>query len=274
MSISARDLTLSFGGGVPVLNQVDIDLEPGVLTALIGPNGAGKSSLFGVLCGDTRPDCGQVLLDGRDVLSYTPKQLARRRAVLPQDHSIRFSYSVEEIVRLARLSHPVDVGADEQIISAALTDVEMDEMRNRDVQTLSGGEMGRAAFARVLAQTTPLVLLDEPTAALDLRHQELVLRRAQRLRSDGACVVVVLHDLNLAAAYADRVVLLSQGRIVADGPPRRVLTAKNIEDVYRQPVLIVEHPTRGCPLIVPTDAPGQGPPQPTALLDSHKSSGG
>lgn len=170
---------------------------------------------------------------------------------------MRFSYSVDGIVRLARLSYPAAPTDDERIISSSIEAVEMETMRNRDVQTLSGGEMGRTAFARVLAQTTPIVLLDEPTAALDLRHQEAVLRRARHLRDEGACVVVVLHDLNLAAAYADRVVLMEHGRIVADGSPRHVLTVANIERVYRQPVIVTRHPTRGCPLIVPTDEPIQ-----------------
>ena len=222
---------------------------------MIGPNGAGKSTLFSVLAGDVRPDRGTVALGGRSISSFTPKQLARQRSVLPQDHMVRFSYSVEEIVKLARLSHPADPERDERIIGSSLDAVEMNPLRHRDVQTLSGGEMGRAAFARVLAQTTPIVLLDEPTAALDLRHQEAVLRRAQRLRSDGTCVVVVLHDLNLAAAHADRVVLLDGGRIVASGTPREVLTVDNIERVYQQPVIVTEHPTRGCPLIVTTDEP-------------------
>lgn len=253
--LTARDVVLSFGGATPVLDHVDVDLFPGAITALIGPNGAGKSTLFGVLAGDLRPDRGQVLLDGKDIASFSPKELARRRAVLPQDNSVRFSYSVDEIVRLARLSHPVNPEYDQRIVTEAIQDVEMSHLRNRDVQTLSGGEMGRTAFARVLAQTTQIILLDEPTAALDLRHQESVLRRARALRDEGHCVVVVLHDLNLAAAYADRVILMNHGKIVSDGTAKHVLTASNIEAVYRQPVIVTDHPTRGCPLIVPTDSP-------------------
>ena len=123
----------------------------------------------------------------------------------------------------------------------------------RDVQTLSGGEASRTAFARVLAQTTPVVFLDEPTAALDLQHQEAVLRIARGLADEGACVIVVLHDLNLAAGYADRIVMLHRGRIAADGSPRAVLTRETIEHVYAQPVLVLEHPTRGVPLVVSDD---------------------
>lgn len=254
--ITAHGVSLRLAGNL-ILDRIDVRLSRGDLTALIGPNGAGKSTLFSILAGDIVPDEGRVLLADKPVASFSPKELARIRAVLPQDHTVRFSYSVDGIVRLARLSYPAAPTDDERIISSSIEAVEMETMRNRDVQTLSGGEMGRTAFARVLAQTTPIVLLDEPTAALDLRHQEAVLRRARHLRDEGACVVVVLHDLNLAAAYADRVVLMEHGRIVADGSPRHVLTVANIERVYRQPVIVTRHPTRGCPLIVPTDEPIQ-----------------
>ncbi|WP_022918763.1 heme ABC transporter ATP-binding protein [Ruania albidiflava] len=236
-----------------VLKNVDLDVHAGRLTTLIGPNGAGKSTLFAALSGDLEPSSGHVLLQGREVRSYRPKQLALLRSVLPQDHLVRFSYSVEEIVQLARLSHAPDPDRDAQIVADSLAAAEMAGMRRRDVQTLSGGEMARTAFARTLAQTTPVVLLDEPTAALDLRHQEVVLRHARRLRDEGACVVVVIHDLNLAAAYSDRVVMLQHGAIVADGPAEQVLTAERIGAVYRQRVLVTDHPTRGCPMVVTVD---------------------
>ncbi|MGO1972702.1 MAG: heme ABC transporter ATP-binding protein [Propionibacteriaceae bacterium] len=240
-------------GGNHILKDLDIDIAAGELTSLIGPNGAGNTTVFAALSGDLEPTRGQVLLDGAPVRSHRPKELALRRAVLPQDHLVRFSYSVEEVVRLARLSHPSDPDTDEKIVSASLEAAEVGNMRRRDVQTLSGGEMARTAYARTLAQTTPIVLLDEPTAALDLRHQEAVLRHARRLRDEGACVVVVLHDLNLASAYSDRVVMLHDGTVVADGPPRTVFTAERIKAVYRQEVLVTDHPTRNCPMIVTTD---------------------
>lgn len=236
-----------------ILRDLDLDVAAGELTSLIGPNGAGKSTVFAALSGDLEPTSGQVLLHEKPVRSYAAKELALRRAVLPQDHLVRFSYSVEEIVHLARLSHPSDPAQDEGIVTASLAAAEMEHMRRRDVQTLSGGEMARTAFARTLAQTTPIVLLDEPTAALDLRHQEAVLRHARRLRDEGACVVVVLHDLNLASAYSDRVVMLSAGQVVADGPPSAVFTADQIRTVYRQNVLVTDHPTRGCPMVVAID---------------------
>lgn len=256
--IAATDVTVQLGGNV-ILDNVSIETGTGSLTILIGPNGAGKSTLFSVLAGDVAPASGTVRLDKRPIGDFKPKDLARLRAVLPQDHIVRFSYSVEEVVRMARLAHPVDEDLDDLIVTESLAAAEVSYMRVRDVQTLSGGEMARTAYARVLAQTTPIVLLDEPTAALDLRHQEAVLRHARSLRDAGSCVIVVLHDLNLAAAYADRIVMLSGGRIVADGDPRSVLTAERIESVYDQSVLVTEHPTRGCPLVVSTDAPAPPP---------------
>lgn len=236
-----------------ILRQVSLSAYPGEVISLVGPNGAGKSTLFGVLAGDLEPTHGTSLLDERPLSDYSLAKLAQRRAVLPQDHLVRFSYSVEEIVGLARLSHETSPQEDAEIVSDAIVDVELTGMRRRDVQTLSGGEMARAAFARVLAQTTPIVLLDEPTAALDLRHQETLLRRVRRLRDQNACVIAVLHDLNLAAAYSDRIVVLDEGRITADGLPSKVLTADLISDVYKQRVIVSTHPTRQCPLVLATD---------------------
>ena len=250
--LAARGLQVELGGAL-ILDSLDLEIRAGEITTLVGPNGAGKSTLFAALSGDLAPSAGAVTLEGRPVRSYPPAQLALRRAVLPQDHMVRFSYSVEEIVQLARLAHAPDPALDAQVVDDALHAAEVEHMRRRDVQTLSGGEMARTAFSRVLAQTTPVVLLDEPTAALDLRHQESVLRTARRLRDEGACVVVVLHDLNLAAAYSDRVLMLSEGRLVADGTPAEVFTAEAVEQVYRQRVIVTRHPARDCPLLVTTD---------------------
>ncbi|NWO17130.1 MULTISPECIES: heme ABC transporter ATP-binding protein [unclassified Corynebacterium] len=248
----AEDICVTLGS-TEILNSVSTHLKAGEITTLIGPNGAGKSTLFAALAADVEPTAGRVVLDGQNIGKYNPKELALKRAVLPQDQVVRFSYSVEEIVELARLSHETSPDEDSEIITNSLDRAEVEHLRLRDVQTLSGGEMSRAGFARVLAQTTPVLLLDEPTAALDLRHQELVLRNARQLRDFGACVVIVLHDLNLAAAYSDRVIMMADGHIVADGTPEEVFTAERIEEVYRQPVVVTSHPTRDCPLILSTD---------------------
>ena len=237
-------------GGRTILDGVDLHCRAGSVTALLGPNGAGKSTLLALAAGDRAADAGRVEVGGRDIGDWRPRALARQRAVLPQDHAVRFAFSVREVVAMGRLPHPPDPGRDSAIVDAALATADVADLADRDAQTLSGGEATRTAFARVLAQQAPLVLLDEPTAALDLHHQQSVLRAARALAADGACVVVVLHDLNLAAMHADRIAILAGGRLVADGPPRAVLQADVIERVWGQPVRILPHPSLPVPLVV------------------------
>lgn len=237
-----------------VLDAVDLCLRAGTLTALVGPNGAGKSTLLALLAGDTVPDSGKALLQGRALADWPVRELALQRAVMAQDHAVRFAFSVREVVAMGRLPHPPQPASDALIVDAALDEVDVAALSGRDVQTLSGGEAARTSLARALVQCTPVLLLDEPTAALDLRHQERTLHTARELARQGRCVVVVLHDLNLASAYADRIVMLCDGRIAADGAPRKVLTRALIAQVYGQPVQVIEHPTRGVPLVVACDA--------------------
>lgn len=189
---------------------------------------------------------------GKPLASYKAGPLARERAVMPQEHGVRFAFSVEEVVAMGRLPHSPDPRVDDARVEAAIDAAELQALRLREVQQLSGGESARTTFARVLAQDTPLLLLDEPTAALDLRHQERTLRSVRACAEAGACVIVVLHDLNLAAGYADRIVLLEQGRVAADGTPLQVLTEDNLQRVYQQDVVVLEHPRRGVPLVVVT----------------------
>lgn len=237
-------------GERPILHDIRLGFAPGTLTALVGPNGAGKSTLLAVASGDVEADAGQVILHDRPIAHWKAMALARERAVMPQDHAVRFAFSVEEVVAMGRLPHPADPVRDAARVDQALEQAEMARLRHREVQTLSGGEAARATFARVLTQDTPLLLLDEPTAALDLRHQERTLRTVRGLADEGACVIVVLHDLNLAAGYADRIVLLQQGRVAADGTPDQVLTREHIERVYQQSVVVLRHPVRDVPLVV------------------------
>ncbi|HAL21977.1 MAG TPA: heme ABC transporter ATP-binding protein [Stenotrophomonas sp.] len=235
-----------------ILHGITLDFAPGTVTALVGPNGAGKSTLLAVAAGDLRADVGDVALNGRALHAYKAGPLARERAVMPQEHGVRFAFSVEEVVAMGRLPHPPDPAVDDARVEASIDAAELQALRLREVQQLSGGESARTTFARVLAQDTPLLLLDEPTAALDLRHQERTLRSVRACAEAGACVIVVLHDLNLAAGYADRIVLLEQGRVAADGTPLQVLTEDNLQRVYQQDVVVLEHPKRGVPLVVVT----------------------
>lgn len=236
-----------------LLEGVDFTAAPGRVHALIGPNGAGKSTLLAALAGDRAAAAGTVLLGSTPVAHHSPKALARLRAVLTQEHTVSFPFPVREIVAMGR--HPwagTDAADDDELaIEAALAATDVTHLAARTVPSLSGGERARVALARIVAQRTPVLLLDEPTAALDLKHQEDVLRLARTHAAAGATVVVVLHDLNLAAAYADDVTLLRLGRVVATGAPAEVLTAERIEAVYGQPVDVVPHPRTGAPLVLP-----------------------
>ncbi|MGO1769869.1 MAG: heme ABC transporter ATP-binding protein [Microbacterium sp.] len=236
-------------GGRLLLDGVTFRARAGEVVALVGPNGAGKSTLLRVLAGDIEPDSGEATVGGRRPSRWKARELARKRAVMSQDHAIAFSFTVREVVEMGRVPHDRR-DDDAAIIERALRDGDVLALQERDATTLSGGELSRTVFGRVLAQETPVVLLDEPTAALDLRHQEQVMRVSRGLADAGCCVVVVLHDLNLAARYADRVAMFGEGALVADGSPRDVLTAERIREVYRQEVRILAHPTTGAPLVV------------------------
>ncbi|WP_454041850.1 heme ABC transporter ATP-binding protein [Cellulosimicrobium sp. Marseille-Q8652] len=249
---SAHAVSLALGGA-PVLRDVSVDVRAGEVRALLGPNGAGKSSLLGVLTGDLAPAAGDVVVHGRALGDWTPTELAMRRAVLLQQVSLSFPFTAVDVVRMGRSPWRGTPWEDEDdaAVAEALAATDVGHLAERHFTSLSGGEKARVALSRVLAQRTALLMLDEPTAALDLKHQELVLRLARSHAAAGGAVVVVVHDLSLAAAYADRVTLLAHGRVVADGGPREVLTETLLSEVYDHPVEIVEHPGGGAPIVVP-----------------------
>jgi iron complex transport system ATP-binding protein len=236
-----------------LLDGVSLALTPGEVVALVGPNGAGKSTLLRVLAGDLSPNGGEVTLDGKALASFRARELALRRAVLPQQTVMQFAFAAREVVAMGRHPHSGrrDAPDDEAIVTAAMVRTETDKLAERAFPSLSGGEQGRVSLARVLAQEAPILLLDEPTAALDLRHQQATLAIARELAAEGAAVLAVLHDLNLAAAYADRVALLAAGRLEAVGPPWEVLNAAILSAVFDHPIVIVPHPARDCPLVIP-----------------------
>ncbi|MGC0409309.1 iron complex transport system ATP-binding protein [Streptomyces sp. SAI-195] len=244
-------------GGRPVLDGVDVDVRAGEVLALVGPNGAGKSTLLGALAADVPATEGTVRIHGRPVSHWSPPELALRRAVLPQSASLSFPFAVEEVVRMGRAPWAGGDREDEDdtAVAEAMARTEVTGFAGRPFSALSGGERARVALARVLAQRAPLLLLDEPTAALDLRHQELVLRLCRERARAGDAVVVVLHDLALAAAYADRVAVLHSGRIAAGGPPSEVLAEGLLSEVYDQPVEVFPHPRTGALLVVPRREP-------------------
>lgn len=250
--LAARDVTVTPAGApAPVLVGASIEVRAGELHALVGPNGAGKSTLFGVLAGDIAPGLGDVELDGAPLRGIAPRDLARRRAVLLQQNAVSFPFTVEQVVRMGRAPWARTPAEDEDddAVARALELTDLVDLAGRGVTSLSGGERARAALARVLAQACDVLLLDEPTAALDLKHQEDVLRIARDRAREGAAVAVVLHDLNAALGVADRVTLLSRGRVAASGSPSDVLTADAIEAVYGQPVDVFPHPVTGVPVV-------------------------
>ncbi|MBB2944636.1 iron complex transport system ATP-binding protein [Actinoplanes lutulentus] len=239
-------------GGREVVSGVDMHVDPGEVVALVGPNGAGKSTLLAALAGDIGYS-GEIRIAGRDLTAYKAVELARQRSVLPQKATLSFPFNAGEVIRMGRApwNGRPESADDEDAVAEAMKWTETSAFDQRPFPALSGGEQARVALARVLAQRTPVLLLDEPTAALDLRHQELVMAAARARAGDGAAVAVVLHDLGLAAAYADRAYVLAAGKVRRSGPPAEVFTEELLSEVYQHRVEVIDHPRTGTPLIVP-----------------------
>ncbi len=250
--LEAREVAVHLGGH-PILDDVDLTVHAGEVLALVGPNGAGKSTLLAALCGDVALGAGTISVDGAPATSWTHIELAMRRAVLPQQALVSFPFRVHEVVRMGRApwTGTEREDRDDEAIANALRDADVEHLAERQFTTLSGGEQARASLARVLAQEAQVLLLDEPTASLDVQHQELVLELAGRRADAGDGVVVVLHDLGLAAAHADTVVVLSRGRVVTAGPSVEVMQPGLLSEVYRHAIDVLSHPVTGGPLVVP-----------------------
>ena len=242
------------GYATPVVHEVSLRVEAGEMLALIGPNGAGKSTLLRVAAGVVRPSSGGVRVDGDDLATLPAKERARRVAVVPQDAPLPSRLLVREMVGLGRtpyvrllLGH---TARDRQAVEGALAAVAIHELADRRVDELSGGERQRVILARALAQEPRLLLLDEPTANLDLHHQVAMLELVRELtREQGLAVVAAVHDLQLAALFCDRVILLNQGRVVSQGSPETVLTPSLLLEAFGQRVALSPHPTHGVPLV-------------------------
>ncbi len=252
VTLRAREVGVERGGR-GVLESVDLDVVAGEILALVGPNGAGKSTLLAALSGELELSAGTVELDGRPLAQWATVDMARRRAVLPQNHTVGFPFTAREVVAMGRApwARTPRNADDDAVIAEAMAATDVNHLAARPFPALSGGERARVALARVLAQHTHTLLLDEPTAALDLGHQEAVLRLARDRAAAGAAVVVVLHDLGIAAAYADRIAVLESGRLAAAGPPRDILTTDLLTRVYQHPVEVIDHPITGAQLVLP-----------------------
>lgn len=238
-----------------VLHAIDLTLEPGKVLGVLGPNGAGKSTLLGALCGELKPSQGQLWLDGQALSHWSGQQRARRLAVLPQSSTLSFAFKVLEVVALGRLPHDSGQVRDSEIVREALKAADAWHLHDRSYLALSGGERQRVHLARVLAQLWPgeggqTLLLDEPTSMLDPLHQHTTLQAVSEFAGRGGAVMVILHDLNLAARYCDRVLLLDAGQSYALDTPQVVLVPDALKAVFGLDVLVQRHPERGHPLII------------------------
>jgi iron complex transport system ATP-binding protein len=257
----ALDRVSAARGGRRVLEDVSFAIAPGEVLAVIGPNGAGKSTLLQVLAGTLAPTQGRVCLEGEPLGTIDRRQLARRRAVLPQSVELAFGFTALDVVLLGRMPHAGRSSgvADLEIAAAALRETDAEHLAERSYTALSGGERQRVQLARVLAQVWPVasdpeprwLLLDEPTNNLDLLHQRMLMITARRFAQRGLGVLAILHDPNLAAAHADRVVVLADGMLQDDGAPEAVLTADRLRRSFGIETTVIRHPETDRPVVLP-----------------------
>ncbi|PWJ54353.1 iron complex transport system ATP-binding protein [Quadrisphaera granulorum] len=252
--VRIEGVTLAYDTAV-VVDDVTTAIPDGGFTAIIGPNGCGKSTLLRSVARVMTPRSGAVLLDGRDVTRYKPKELARQVGLLPQSSVAPDSISVAELVARGRFPHQTPFAqwsqSDERAVQRALRSTGVEELSTRPVEALSGGQRQRVWVAMALAQETGVLLLDEPTTYLDVAHQIELLDLFADLHEEGRTVVAVLHDLNHAARYATHLVVMRDGRVVAEGEPPQVLTRELVADVFGLAAVIIDDPETGTPLVVP-----------------------
>jgi iron complex transport system ATP-binding protein len=247
-----------------VLNGVDIAVAEGKLTALLGPNGSGKSTLLKTLARTLTPSAGQVYLDGKDIHRRKTRDVARQLGILPQGPIAPEGLSVRQLVTMGRFPHQglwqKDAQQDARAVNEAMAYTHVTEFAERNVDALSGGQRQRCWIAMVLAQQTDLLLLDEPTTFLDLKVQVDLLELLSRLAHEkGRTLLLVLHDLNLAAAYADHLVMMRDGQIVTSGAPDEVFTAANLKRVFDLDAQVIQDPETGRPVCVPRPAAHKKP---------------
>jgi iron complex transport system ATP-binding protein len=254
MTLQARGLTLSYGGE-PVVAGLDLEIPAGSFTVLVGPNGCGKSTALRGLARLLKPGSGTVLLHGRDIHSRPTREVARQLGLLPQAPVAPAAVTVVDLVTRGRAPHQSLLRQfspdDERAVTEAMRLTDLTDLADRPVDALSGGQRQRVWIAMALAQETPILLLDEPTTFLDIAHQVEVLDLCAALHRAGRTLVLVLHDLNLAARYATHLVALRDGAVVANGSPAEIVTADLVRDVFGLDSVVVPDPETGTPLVVP-----------------------
>lgn len=240
-----------------LLQDINLRVQPGECVAVVGPNGAGKSTLFRLLSGEWAPHHGRVDFNGRPLSHWSLQELARIRGVMPQSSSLSFSFAAREVIRMGRMPHDSGREQDEAIVAEVMQVCDVQHLADRHYTALSGGERQRVQLARVLAQIWQpvplgqrLLLLDEPTSALDLAHQLDLMQLVRQVCGKSVTVLVILHDLNLASRFTDRIMMLHNGLAVATGTPQEVMRPDLIECVFNVKTQVIEHPVYGCPLVV------------------------
>ncbi len=251
--IQVEKLSVSIGSH-HILNHVSTQFQRSQFTVLLGPNGTGKSTLLKAISNEI-PHQGKCVVLDKDIKHWQRNRLAQHFGVLPQASSLTFNFNVQEVVELGGMSLKLSQAQLEQVVWRNMQQTHVEHLAQRLYPTLSGGEKQRVHLARVLTQIEQagedkILFLDEPTSALDLSHQHHTLKLAQQMAQQGACVIAVLHDLNLAAQYADRLVILNQGQIVADGTPWQVLTEDKIAEVYQWHTSVISHPSQQHPVVL------------------------
>ena len=254
--LQLESLTVGYGPRMPVVHDLALSIAAGSFVVIVGPNGCGKSTLLRAIARLLEPTRGEIVLDGRDIRERKPREYARMLGMLPQGSSAPDGIRVVDLVARGRYPHRSPFtgwsAADERAVDAALEATGIRDLVDRDVDTLSGGQRQRVWLAMALAQDTPTLLLDEPTTYHDLAHQYEVLELFREINTiQGRTIVAVLHDLNQAARYADRIVALRDGRVVLDGAPAQTLTAASVEAVFDFPCRVIPDPETGTPLIIP-----------------------
>jgi ABC-type cobalamin/Fe3+-siderophores transport system ATPase subunit len=255
--LEAHDITINYGARLAV-SDVSLKLEPGHVIAIIGPNGAGKSTMLRTLNGGLQSASGEIFLDGATLSSYSRRAIARRIAVVAQEADLRFPVTVFEFVLGGRFAWAGTSGwgwettRDVEVAREVLRETQLDDLSERLMNELSGGERQRAVLARALATEAGILLLDEPTANLDLAHQATILALVRkRCDRKGTSALVVTHDINLAAEFSDHILLMKDGRSVAFGQPDAVLTPELLKELFAVRVLVDAHPITGVPRITP-----------------------
>ncbi|RBW44976.1 Fe(3+)-dicitrate ABC transporter ATP-binding protein [Loktanella sp. D2R18] len=253
--LQAQELSLSYAGK-PVSSDVSLDIKDGKFSVIIGPNGCGKSTLLRGLCNLLPPSTGQVLLDGHNIARLPPRKLAKEVGLLPQSAQAPPGITVVDLVARGRYPHQGPFRQqsveDERIVAMSMDAAGVSDLAHHEVETLSGGQRQRVWIALVLAQETPILLLDEPTTYLDIAHQLDLLSLLRKLnREGGRTIVAVLHDLNQACRYADHLVVMKDGEIITEGSPAALMTSALLQQVFGLDAVIINDPVSHTPLIVP-----------------------